>query len=190
MKQEKIDRRVKYTKNLLKEALIELLQEKHISNISVKELCEKADINRSTFYSHYADPYDLLHQIEKEVLSNVMQYLDDQIHEEQNPQFPTLQFTTILEYAKKNAVLFDVLLGENSNYVFQKDIMELSQLVSSQYNRPMDATVRKYLEAFVTTGMISVFKLWIQDGTKESPEYISNLLLMAIPFKATHLNDD
>ena len=69
MKNEKTDRRARYTRMVLKESLIELLKEKRISNISIKEICERADINRSTFYSHYQDQYDLMHQVEQEVLS-------------------------------------------------------------------------------------------------------------------------
>lgn len=47
-----MDRRKKYTRMVLKESLMELLKNKPISNITIKEICEEADINRSTFYSH------------------------------------------------------------------------------------------------------------------------------------------
>ncbi len=57
------DRRVKYTKAALEEALLDLMAEKPIEKISVKELCEKADVNRSTFYAHYGSPQELLDSI-------------------------------------------------------------------------------------------------------------------------------
>ena len=60
MKNEKGDRRVRYTKMVIRESFLDLLQTKDISQISIKEICEKADINRATFYSHYQDPYDLM----------------------------------------------------------------------------------------------------------------------------------
>lgn len=60
----KTDRRVKYTKTALREALVTLMQDRHISQITVKALCDLADVNRSTFYAHYTDPYDLLGQVE------------------------------------------------------------------------------------------------------------------------------
>src|SRR5699024_5578943 len=53
LSQKRIDRRKQYTRKVLKESLIELLKNKPIATISVKALCEKADINRSTFYAHY-----------------------------------------------------------------------------------------------------------------------------------------
>ena len=49
------DRRVKYTKMVLRNALIKLLETKPISRITIKEICEEADINRTTYYAHYTD---------------------------------------------------------------------------------------------------------------------------------------
>ncbi len=63
MKNTKDDRRVKYTKMVLKESFIKLLEKKDISQITIKEICEDADINRATFYAHYNDQFDLMHKI-------------------------------------------------------------------------------------------------------------------------------
>lgn len=59
------DRRVRRTKALLLKGLISLMETKDVKDISVKELADLADINRSTFYLHYNDIYDMLNQIEK-----------------------------------------------------------------------------------------------------------------------------
>ncbi len=64
----KENRKTKYTQMVLQDALMELMAEKSISKITIKELCEKADINRTTFYAHYTDQNDLLHEIEANVL--------------------------------------------------------------------------------------------------------------------------
>ena len=77
MKSDKIDRRVKYTRMVIKESLINLLEEKDISQITIKEICENADVNRSTFYAHYTDQYDLLRKIEDEFLANIRDYLSE-----------------------------------------------------------------------------------------------------------------
>ncbi|MDK2808256.1 MAG: hypothetical protein PWP24_991 [Clostridiales bacterium] len=177
MREETLDRRVKYTKKMLKEALVELIQNQPIASVTVKALCERADINRSTFYAHYESPYDLLDQIEKEVIENVMSYLEAQ---KAVGGFSKLKLTSIFEYAKRNAALFEVLLGENSGYALQKDILELSEIVSLQYNIRIDPKVRVYLKEFGTAGCISVFKRWIADGAKETPEEISNLLMQML----------
>lgn len=61
------DRRVRKTKALLLKGLMQLMETKDIRDISVKELSDLVDINRSTFYLHYSDIYDMLAQIENEL---------------------------------------------------------------------------------------------------------------------------
>ena len=73
------DRRVKYTLLALRSSLLELMRKKDISRITVKELCERADVNRGTFYAHYASPVDLLEQIERELLEEVLSSLDSKL---------------------------------------------------------------------------------------------------------------
>ena len=66
------DRRTKYTKTVIRQALFDLLQEKPINKITVTDVCKLADINRSTFYSHYEDVYALLASIQNELFENVV----------------------------------------------------------------------------------------------------------------------
>lgn len=64
----KTDARVRYTKRVLKESFLKLLNEKPINKITVKAVCELAELNRATFYSHYHDCFDLLEKIEQELI--------------------------------------------------------------------------------------------------------------------------
>lgn len=173
---EKTDRRVKYTKALLKEALVSLLKEHHISKVTVKALCNKADVNRSTFYSHYTDQYDLLRQVQDEVIGNLKiflgQYADDREPiKEQN-------LKGILEYAKANADLFTVLLSENCDRNFQKELMKLVELVPFQYSA--QGREKDYLLTFAITGCISILHKWLREGTIESPEDMAELILKIV----------
>jgi len=72
----KLDRRKQYTRMVLKDSIMKLLKEKSISTITVKEICKEADINRSTFYAHYSDQYDLLEKIEEEIIEDMITYLN------------------------------------------------------------------------------------------------------------------
>ena len=72
----RLDRRKQYTRMVLKESLMDLMKEKPISSVTVKELCERADINRSTFYTHYADQFALVEQIEDELIQDLEKYLN------------------------------------------------------------------------------------------------------------------
>jgi AcrR family transcriptional regulator len=64
----KMSRKTRYTRKALRDSLVELMKDKPITKITIKELCENADVNRTTFYAHYRDQYDLLQQIEEETL--------------------------------------------------------------------------------------------------------------------------
>lgn len=66
-----MNRKTALSKRILKETLIEMLTKKKLSSISVKSLCEKADLNRSTFYAHYEDIYCLVSEIEDEIIRDM-----------------------------------------------------------------------------------------------------------------------
>src|SRR5690625_2579794 len=71
----KLDRRKRYTRMVLRDNLMLLLKKKQLSSITVKELCEKADINRSTFYDHFKDVFHLMDYIEEEIIVDLTTYL-------------------------------------------------------------------------------------------------------------------
>lgn len=177
MRTGKIDRRVKYTKMLLEKSLVELMQENPISKISVKMLCETADINRSTFYAHYTDQYDLLKQLEQEVVAELKKYISKETFSKQTVH--TLQLMSqILDYIASNAALFKVLLSENGNSTFHRDIMGIVQqkVISDIHNNAgIDGRTSEYLQCFAVTGALSIIQKWLQDGIVESTERMSEL---------------
>ena len=65
----KTDARVRYTRRRIQESLLGLLEEKPVNRVTVKEVCEAAEINRATFYAHYTDCFDVLNQMENELLT-------------------------------------------------------------------------------------------------------------------------
>ena len=79
MKESTVDRRIRKTKQQLRQSLTALLKEKPIQDITVRELADLADINRGTFYLHYRDVYDLLNQIEEELLGENQFSIDNPV---------------------------------------------------------------------------------------------------------------
>ena len=80
-----MDPRIEKTRQSICDAFIELRSRKALERITVKELCELAQINKSTFYSHYVDIYDLSEQIEQHIVSDIICNLDDVADAIQNP---------------------------------------------------------------------------------------------------------
>lgn len=64
----KTDARVRYSRRVLKEAFLTLLGKKPVNKITVKEVCELAELNRATFYAHYSDCFALMESIEEDLI--------------------------------------------------------------------------------------------------------------------------
>ncbi|SET53914.1 DNA-binding transcriptional regulator, AcrR family [Salinibacillus kushneri] len=173
----KLDRRKKYTRKVLKESFIKLLAEKSISSITVKEICEMADINRSTFYTHYSDHYDLLDKIEEEITKDLSQYLNSYtftIDEE------SLQMTQkLLEYITRNKFMFQTLLNKNGDPTFEQKLMEIAQSFMMKnwktFNQ-VEEEQSRYLSTFVVSGAINVIKEWIEGDMGQTPKEMAVMI--------------
>lgn len=182
MKDTKSDRRIKYTKMMLKQSLVKILQEKPISKISIKEICETADINRSTFYVHYADQYDLLRQVVNETLQDINTYLDSynfKVYEPESFQIMHL----IFEYIVENAELCKVLLGENGDISLQKEIMMIVQRQGMKEwtgNKAIDSDIMEYMYIFGVNASIGIVQKWLQSGLRQSAREMASLVTKLI----------
>ncbi len=177
MKDVKDDRRVKYTKMVLKESFINLLEKKDISQITVKEVCEDADINRATFYSHYTDVYDLLKKIENELLENVNVYLSQLYHKEVNE---TQLTEKIFTYIKENAKLCRLLLSERGDLSFQKKIMILvyDKIINDLTdNSNISREDAEYVYSFAITGCVGIVQKWLDEDMKKSSRFMAEMVL-------------
>ena len=93
----KTDARVRYTRQIIQHVFIDLLKQKTLNKITVKEICEKAEINRSTFYKHYEDVYHLMHKLEESALNQLELLLFESAHNG-NIHVLTTLLTSLLEY--------------------------------------------------------------------------------------------
>nr|WP_078556546.1 TetR/AcrR family transcriptional regulator [Bacillus alkalicellulosilyticus] len=160
---------------VLKESLIILLKEKSISNITIKELCEDADINRSTFYSHYKDVYDLLYQIEDDLLEDMNNTLKSYNH---NKDEEALEMTEkLLEYVSLNRDICQTLLGEHGDVSFQKRVMEIARTYMMLEIEDIDSGSSKYVSVFTLSGCIHVIKEWLKNGVDQPPKEMAKIII-------------
>jgi AcrR family transcriptional regulator len=179
VKNAKDDRRVKYTKMVLKESFINLLENKNISQITVKEICEDADINRATFYSHYTDVYDLLRKIEDELFDNIKVYIS-QLYSK-GKKVDEFELTErIFGYIKENAKLCKLILSEKGDLGFQKKIMILvyDEIINDLTdNSNISREDAEYVYSFAITGCVGIIQKWLDEGMKKPPRYIAEMVL-------------
>lgn len=84
------DRRVRKTKKAIQDVFCELVKEKKLNEITIKELCAKADINKSTFYLHYRDIYDLADTIQGILIQDVCVIIDEYPYNETISKAPEI----------------------------------------------------------------------------------------------------
>lgn len=177
MNKPKIDRRVRKTKESLRQALITLLKEKSLKSISVQELADEADINRGTFYLHYTDIYDLYEQIENEVIQEIDDILDHYSLSQNNLEVvPVLK--EILTFVEANAEICEIMLTQGHNGTF---VNKLSQVINNRFmhfslqHMDLEATAieLRYLGDFLVFGYIAVISNWLNLGMPEPPSVMA-----------------
>jgi Transcriptional regulator len=182
MNQKKEDRRVRVTKQIIRDSLIELMQEYPISKISVKMICEAADINRSTFYSHYKDQYILLNTIQQDVVNDVKkQIFSTQFFEASDSAISIL--VQLLDYVKKNTALMKILLSENGDAFFQNELMQLAQekiIEELDGDKAISSHTMEYLKRFALGGLICIVRYWLENDCTDSPEMLAKLMILLI----------
>ncbi|MGN7299747.1 TetR/AcrR family transcriptional regulator [Ferdinandcohnia sp. SAFN-114] len=172
----KLDRRKQYTRMVLKDSIMKLLKEKSISTITVKEICKEADINRSTFYAHYSDQYDLLEKIEEEIIEDMITYLNQYDFDKEDE---TLQMTEkLLEYIVTKKDICQTLLNENVDTTFQQKVMDIVHryLMKNWASSHLDGNVSEYFSTFIISGSIYVIKRWLKNGMDKSPKELGELV--------------
>ena len=195
MKGETLDRRIRKTRRVIRQCLTELLKTKRIQDITVREISEKADINRGTFYLHYRDIFDLMEQIENELLEELEDVLN---HFKASDLLsnPALVFTRVFQLVKENTDMVSILIGQNGDINFVnrlkdivrekclKDWMELfrpgagggRQTSRSSQNTLLDDSAFEAYYSFTVTGCIGLVQYWLDSGLKETPEQLASLV--------------
>jgi len=131
-----MDYRIEKTKRSIYNAFIELRARKPLEKITVKELCEKAQINKSTFYVYYHDVYDLSDKIENEVLSEVVKNLDNTEEILTDPAgFAEKLF---LGYSSQNSLINTIFTGTRAGQLPLKIEAVLKETLYSHYPQYKD----------------------------------------------------
>ena len=160
----KDNQRTRLSKLLFKNALINLLREKKsVDKISVRELCERAELNRSTFYAHYNEPKGLLNEIENELLNATADYLK-RIGEENDAGAHTY-ILSFLKYIRDNDKLFRTLLVDSADPEFRTKFMQISIMqIIDNIDITLPEDIEQYIYSFILNGSAGVIVQWIRSG--------------------------
>lgn len=176
------DRRIRYTRYALQNALIACMQQKTFNRITVREICETADINRSTFYMHYKDIYELLDEIEEQVYQEI-----DAIFSKESPSVHNME--QLLDYVQTHRTLLECLLQQGSGLAMSR----FSTILHARYGKYLQryagngfSEENEYLYEFLYTGILGVLQKWLQNECKDDRNQVADVMWRMIVQSLPH----
>jgi len=159
---EKKDRRIRKTQKSIHDAIIDLIGEKDVTQITVKELAEKANINRKTFYMHYSSIDDILNKIENELIDKLLSILYKyDFFQEQFDQYAF--FTSLNNVINEDFNFYKKLVRANSyNFLLTKVKKILKDTFIERFDKKPNTNkelLNLYAE-FAASGVISMYIEW------------------------------
>ena len=149
----------------MKDALLELLGEKPLSSVSVRSLCDLADVNRSTFYTHYEDINALIAEMEEDFLSHVV-FFDGNQPTKDN----LVSIEEYVHYVKENQRLFLLLLDNGKLYS-----SFLARSIKMNYYGT-DPHYYTMLAAYTVYGSISALSYWLKNPDSRTEGEMAELI--------------
>ena len=168
------NRRVRMTKRLMKEALLELLEKDELVNISVTDICKTADVHRSTFYNYYTDPADLLRDTEQDFLDRipVPPLIADPTDENSIIEASTVFF----DYVKENEKAFRILFSGSADSSFSSRMVEFLCSGFIPVNAEADETAARFIRLYIANGTVGMLREWINEGFPVSTRRIAEMM--------------
>lgn len=169
-----LDARVRYTKMMIRQSIITLIQQKPFHKVTLTEVCKLAEINRTTFYKYYKDLYDWKEQLEQICLDRTMAVVEN--FEDANlTEMLTEQFRDM----KDNAELYRLISSPNfESNALEQAISMILDIPDSRLKKTMTLGSPKDYQKkwdcyYVVYGCLGIIECWMKDGMKETPEELA-----------------
>ena len=172
---------------LMNEALILLLEKKEYSFITIKEICEKAGVNRSTFYLHYETMNDLLSETIEYVGNKILKKFNNKVLDKQiikNSMMEDLFLVTpeyllpYLEFLRENKAIYKIAFSQpnvlKEQYIISYLFKNIFEPILDKFSVPKEE--QRYMMNFYLNGMSAVMIEWIRNDCKEDIQTIEKIL--------------
>lgn len=155
----------------LENALVHLLVENPLSDITIQRLCNEAGINRSTFYLHFHDLKQLVKYIESDIKESISVKLNGQ-------EGLAVQLNALMELVKEKKMFFKVFLDPKNNGEVKRYLDEhVMKAIKIEYDLSANSSRNKYLEVFLISGLWYMTFEWIQSNCDLDPLQLSELMI-------------
>ena len=174
MSEKQENRRVRLTKRLMKDALLELLEKEELVNITVTAICKTADVHRSTFYDYYRDPAELLRETEQDFLDQIP--APSPVTDPKDQQMIIEASTVFFDYVKANEKAFRILFRELSDSSFSNKMVEFLCSGYIIINDNTDETTARFIRLYIANGTVGMMREWINAGFPVSSRRIAEMM--------------
>ena len=173
------DRRARRSRKLLKQGFMDLLREKGFSRISVRDITERADVNRGTFYLHYPDTAALMRSVEEDMLNEAQALIDAHLREAMEGNSLRPLFEPLLDYVVEHREACATLFRNDSCSGFLEGIQKLScengrRLLARRYSALTEEQLT-YFSGFAAFGLTGLMKTWFDGGMSTPKEQLLEL---------------
>lgn len=174
MAEKKENRRVRMTKRLMKEALLDLMEQQDLVTISVTAICETADVHRSTFYKYYTNPADLLREIEQDFLDRIP--APPQILDQTNEKALLAATTEFFDFVKENKNAFRVLFNESSGNSFTARLVDHLCSGYVPVGDDTDELSARFTSLYIANGTVGMMREWVNEDFPISSQKIAEMM--------------
>lgn len=177
----KESQRVALSKRLLKEAVMELLRKKHISKLSVSEVCERAEINRTTFYRHYQTPHDILLEIELDFVKQFYEAPIVSVKAADMQKYAAYMCSLLYDNRETLKVFIRNNTGSDFTKLFQSFADSFLATRKILYKGvAVDADTLRLMNTYFAHGIYALVRQWIIEDINKSPEDIADLIVNSL----------
>lgn len=160
--------------------LVDLLKEKPLNRITVKEITEIADVNRTTFYRHYQDIFDMFHQVEDDLLAEFKRMVTAQPVRSLDDLYGF--YVNIFAFVGENADMGQLLTGPNGDLSLVEKFKEtVDEFLNDAHTNNLPP-VDRFSNAFIVAGFVEVVKTWLSENMPVSPAQMAEYILHSIRF--------
>ena len=174
MKKQGENRRVRMTKQMMKDVLLELLEQQELISITVTAICERADVHRSTFYKYYTDPADLMRDIEQDFLKMIP--MPSRIPDLQNHEQLLKETTAFFEKVKLNRKACRILFGKSIGNSFMARLVDYLCTGSFPVNKGADELSERYIRLYIACGTVGMLREWVDTDFALSSRRIAEMM--------------
>lgn len=177
----KVDPRIIRTRQLIKDAFIDLLQEMDLNKITVNRISERATVNRVTFYLHYRDIQDMMEKMALEMGVKLGQIMRDSTTYKSIEETDSVKLLNLLEHIAQNAKFYKVVLASTKTPIFTEQLLKIITETITKRREIDSLHIKTDIQKDIiiwygSSALIGTIVSWLRNDMPYTPQYLAKQL--------------